>query len=65
VDQLLEHLVGAGVDEVVRDVDRGVGDRRVDDRLAELVLDALAVGLLEPRPDVGLQLVERVEAGGV
>src|ERR687894_642342 len=58
---LLPELVRLGVHELVRDLDRGALNRRVDDRLAELVLDRLLVALDQPPAQVVAQLGERVE----
>src|SRR3954470_21832309 len=63
VEHLLPQLARAGVDERVRDVDRGGGDGGVDRGLPELGVNLRALRLGEALADVRAQLVERVEAG--
>src|ERR687897_3630637 len=51
VQHLVPELAGPRLDERLGDLDRGVRDRGVERRLAELRLDALARGLREPLAD--------------
>ena len=59
--RLLEQLVRAGVDQLLRKLDLGLVGGGLDHRLLELALDGVLVGVAQAAGDVLAQLVERVE----
>ncbi len=61
----LPALARAGGDELVGQLDRRRGDRGVDRGDAEVLLGALVDRLADALGDVGAQLLERVELGGL
>ena len=63
--RLLEQLVRARVDELVGQLDLGLGDGGVEHGLLELALDRALLGLAQPGGDVLAQLGERVEPAGL